>query len=1161
MSLKSSGLESSPDSFLALSKRLNDAIIVCGADERIVSCNSKALNIWGLVQNEAVGRHFASLFVGQAFCPLANAVGQTIQAEGLHTDGSSFSVELTIASYLNVDTSVLYTILAVDHQSRSSVDQVLEQALDGVVTIDQQNIVTFMNSAAEKLWGYHREEVIGRNVKMLVPANIRAEHDEYINTNRITGRDKIVGISRDIELIKKNGQRLWVNLSLSKIRTGREITYTAFVKNINEERRAREIINQTLEQAVDGVVTIDQQNSVTFMNSAAEKMWGYSRDEVLGQNVKMLVPEDIRGHHDVYVNTNRETGIDKIIGTSRDVQLVRRDGQILWVNLSLSKISFGDEIYYTAFVKDISREHRAREIINQTLEQAVDGVVTIDQENQVTFMNKAAESLWGYRREEVVGKNVKMLVPSEIQTRHDDLVNANRRTGHDKIVGTSRDVEVTRRNGKSLWVNLSLSKIRIGHEVLYTAFIKDISNERRTREVINQTLEQAVDGVVTIDQQNNVTFMNSAAEKLWGYSRDEVLGQNVKMLVPEDIRGLHDVYVNTNRETGIDKIIGTSRDVQLVRRDGQILWVNLSLSKISFGDEIYYTAFVKDISREYRAREIINQTLEQAVDGVVTIDQENQVTFMNKAAESLWGYRREEVVGKNVKMLVPSEIQARHDDLVNANRRTGHDKIVGTSRDVKVTRRNGKSLWVNLSLSKIRIGHEVLYTAFIKDISGERRTQEVINQTLEQAIDAVVTIDHQNRVTFMNSAAEKLWGYNRDEVLGQNVKKLVPADVMKFHDQYIESNRKTGVDKIVGSTREVLLERKDRTRCWCVLALSKICLDDEIIYTAFVRDVHKEVESRSMNEILSLVANKTDNSVVITGADGRIEYVNAGFTRLTGYSLDEAKGHKPGHLLQGPKTDRKTVARIKESLRTRKPFYEEILNYSKTKKPYWISLAVNPVLNQDGELVRFVSIQADVTATKTTALRASACLGAVSQSYIMIEWDKRGACQTMNLDKFITNGALAAGDGIHMSELLNGEDRRAVLSGVYVKKEVRIGSVRAEGVFQPIANYLDEIDGVVFIGTDVTAERELVENSFALVESVLTSINNFALDISGIADQTRLLSLNATIEAAQAGAVGQGFKVVAAEVRSLAGVAARSANEIGALVDDARREISCIRDG
>ena len=308
---------------------------------------------------------------------------------------------------------------------------------------------------------------------------------------------------------------------------------------------------------------------------------GYSALEVLGQNVKLLVPQLIRHDHDRLVNANRETGVDKIVGSSREVLIERKDGGKVWGSLSLSKVQQGKSITYTAFVRDITTEHTARESIRQTLEQALDAVVSIDEHNLITFFNAAAERLWGYARSEVLGQNIKMLVPKDIQGSHDGYVNANRHTGQDKIVGTSRDVPIFRKDGSQLWGNLSLSKVEIEGRITYTAFVKDITKERQVREALNQTLEQALDAVVSIDPDNNVTFFNAAAERLWGYERREVLGHNEKMLVPQMIQSQHDELVNANRRTGVDKIVGTSREVCIERKDGSKVWAGGSFRTAS----------------------------------------------------------------------------------------------------------------------------------------------------------------------------------------------------------------------------------------------------------------------------------------------------------------------------------------------------------------------------------------------------------------------------------------------------------------------------------------------------------------------------------------------------------------------------------------------------
>jgi c-di-GMP-specific phosphodiesterase len=266
-----------------------------------------------------------------------------------------------------------------------------------------------------------------------------------------------------------------------------------------------------------------------------------------------------------------------------------------------------------------------------------------------------------------------------------------------------------------------------------------------------------------------------------------------------------------------------------------------------------------------------------------------------------------------------------------------------------------------------------------------RQVDSVLIAALEQSIDAVVIIDGRNDVFFFNAAAERLWGRDRADVLGRNVRMLVPEAVRPHHDGYVNANRTGASDRLVGTIVEVPIDRPDGTRRIGSLSLSRIRAGGEIHYAAFVKDMTDEVRRREDLYLLSLVANETDRAVIITDEHRQIVYCNAAFTQLFGYQRDEVMGRMPVALLAGRHSDPEVVRQLNRVARNQHGMTLETISYGKDGREIWISVTVNPVFDADGVFRHAVSVIANVTETRQTQVLQQTVLEAVAKDQTLPE--------------------------------------------------------------------------------------------------------------------------------------------------------------------------------
>lgn len=248
-------------------------------------------------------------------------------------------------------------------ENKTRLKAIIDTAIDGIITIDKQGLIETVNPAAAKIFGYQSEEIVGRNIKILMPEPDRSKHDDYIENYLRTGEAKIIGKGREVLGKKKDGTVFPFWLSISEVRLQDKLIFTGIVHDITELKKAEEAlresenkINSIIHAAVDGIITIDTRGIIEMVNPSAAKLFGYERSELLGKSVNILMPEPDRSLHDSYMHHYHVTGEKRIIGIGREVTGMRKDGSLFPFYLSISEVHLADRKVYTGFVHDITKQ-------------------------------------------------------------------------------------------------------------------------------------------------------------------------------------------------------------------------------------------------------------------------------------------------------------------------------------------------------------------------------------------------------------------------------------------------------------------------------------------------------------------------------------------------------------------------------------------------------------------------------------------------------------------------------------------------------------------------------------------------------------------------------------------------------------------------------------
>ena len=263
-------------------------------------------------------------------------------------------------------------------------------------------------------------------------------------------------------------------------------------------------------------------------------------------------------------------------------------------------------------------------------------------------------------------------------------------------------------------------------------------HDKYDSDLFRTAVEMAPAGILAVDSTGRVLLVNQEIERLFGYARDELIGQSVDRLVPERFRASHPAHRADYLAEPRTRPMGSGRDLYGLRKDGTEVPIEIGLNPVTRQGQRVTLASVVDLSARRRAEARFQAAVESSPSGMLMTDSAGKILLVNREVERLFGYARSELVGEPVEVLVPARFAAQHPTQRRSFFAQPTSRPMGVGRDLYGLRKDGTEVLVEIGLNPIQTDEGVRVLCSIVDITARRQTEDRLRQA--QKMEAIGTL-------------------------------------------------------------------------------------------------------------------------------------------------------------------------------------------------------------------------------------------------------------------------------------------------------------------------------------------------------------------------------------------------------------------------------------
>ncbi len=702
---------------------------------------------------------------------------------------------------------------------------------EAIIATDTEGNIHFMNATAEALTGWKFQEVQGKEL-LTVFRTIEQSGKRALNPVEQILSNKVTAVLKNhATLLSRDGREIPIDESASPIKDerGNIVGVVLVFQDVSERKRAQEALRASQEYAeniinssMDMIIAVDLERRIIEFNKAAETIFGYKKEEVIGKHINIL-----------YADTRGGDEINKIVSEQGNIVLEvynkRKNGEVFPCILSSSVLrnAKGEKIGYMGISRDITELKKAeaklktaQEYAQNIIQSSLDMIIAVDRERCIVEFNHAAEEIYGYSSKEVLGKTFDFLFanPDDGLRIYETTVIQGRYVG---------EVNNKRKNGEIFNGLLSSSVLKNaeGKSIGVMGVLRDITDMKKAQEALRES-EERYRGIVellpdpiVVHIDGKIVFVNSAAIRAFGAdSVDELLGRHVLDLVHPDYRVIVSERIRQMQEGASVPMI----EEKFIRADGTILEAEVTAMPFLWHGRRAIQVVVRDLSERKKADQAIRASeakyrtlFENVFDGVYQTTPEGEILTANPAFAHMLGYDSEaELLLINV-----------HDIYVNKEERKRfletlerEGRIINAEQLLR--RRDGKIISVleNARVVRNKTGEILFFEGTIRDITELKNVQVALRKSEErfrafakQSSEAIWTLELEPPISIetdysqvlqqiiqcavlseCNDVLARLHSYSTSkELLNKPLKEIILASdifTVEIFEQFIKNN-------------------------------------------------------------------------------------------------------------------------------------------------------------------------------------------------------------------------------------------------------------------------------------------------------------------------------------------------------------------------------------